>query len=167
MSEDRREHTTHYVDLVNRVRAVVKGKSMFTVDGKPSSGYTRFVMLAECADAILRLRAELAAARAEVEKAWAASDAASRTLIRTTAALRDARAEITRRDELAAGHPGMCCGKCAREISDARAEVEAMRPVVEAAVAFRDPDRDPDEEPLLLNLWTAVDAYLATRKGEV
>ena len=138
MSEDRREHTTHYVDLVNRVRAVVKGKSMFTVDGKPSSGYTRFVMLAECADAILRLRAELAAARAEVEKAWAASDAASRTLIRTTAALRDA-----------------------------RAEVEAMRKVVEAAVAFRDPDRDPDEEPLLLNLWTAVDAYLATRKGEV
>ena len=116
--------------------------------------------------ALLTLRAELAAARAEVEKAWAASDAASRTLIRTTAALRDARAEITRRDELAAGHPGMCCGKCAREISDARAEVEAMRPVVEAAVAFRDPDRDPDEEPLMLNLWTAIDAYLATLKEQ-
>ena len=110
MSEDRREHTTHYVDLVNRVRAVVKGKSMFTVDGKPSSGYTRFVMLAECADAILRLRAELAAARAEVE---------------------------------------------------------AMRRVVGAAVAWRTGDDETLAHYDHNRLQDAVDAYLATRKGEV
>ena len=51
------------------------------------------------------------------------------------------------------------------DVAGLRAEVEAMRKVVEAAVAFRDPDRDPDAEPLMLNLWTAVDAYLAGRKG--
>ena len=80
---------------------------------------------------------------------------------RYEAELAEVRAELARRDELAAGHPGMCCGKCAREISEARAEVEAMRKVVDAAVAFRDPDRDPEAEPLMLNLWTAVDAYFA------
>ena len=36
-------------------------------------------------------------------------------------------------------------------------------PVIQQAakVAFRDPDRDPEAEPLMLNLWTAVDAYFA------
>ena len=37
------------------------------------------------------------------------------------------RAEVERLKEMNAGHPTMCCGQCARQIREAKAEVERLR----------------------------------------
>jgi len=83
------------------------------------------------------------------------------------------RAEVERLKEMNAGHPTMCCGQCARQIREAKAEVERLRTdsLSSAPPYYRhwqeEKAKREKAEAALRDCWTVMDASKDGREREL